>query len=348
MDSTIRAAVIFCSLAQSLVLSEDVIPSLSEVDCSKSTDCDLLPENATCFDTTLPYNSVSFSFTGLQNKWNTISRLNDWSVLKSVPKCWAVIQPLLCAVYLPKCEDGRVNKVPRQLCSVVQNPCRIVTAEKEWPSFLDCNNASIFTTIVDQCEADDGPRKIFNKFNTTGLCSAPFLKKTTEPLAYYQDIDECGLSCFDPAFSRDEHYKVRSGKQLLFSFGITCSLFMFITLLIRKSSKARMTEHVLNQILLYLHFCYVLVCIGLLVQFSFEIDENDVVCRTDNTLRISEPNTGHNYNCAIVFALVYYGDFAFTIWLTFFLFVFNASIKTSPSSKENLGQHLTYFHMVAW
>jgi hypothetical protein len=30
-------------------------------------------------------------------------RLVQWSGLRFVPKCWEVVQPLLCSVYLPKC-----------------------------------------------------------------------------------------------------------------------------------------------------------------------------------------------------------------------------------------------------
>ena len=50
------------------------------------------------FDISLPYTSVSYSFTGLRHYWDVQSRLSDWSALRHVPKCWAVIQPLLCAV----------------------------------------------------------------------------------------------------------------------------------------------------------------------------------------------------------------------------------------------------------
>jgi hypothetical protein len=35
--------------------------------------------------------------------------------LKKSPKCWAVIQPLLCAVYMPKCQDG-IMDLPSQVC----------------------------------------------------------------------------------------------------------------------------------------------------------------------------------------------------------------------------------------
>lgn len=44
-----------------------------------------------------------------------------WQNLKSVPKCWAVIQPFLCALYMPRCENGTV-----ELPSQVHKKIRII------------------------------------------------------------------------------------------------------------------------------------------------------------------------------------------------------------------------------
>ena len=41
-----------------------------------------------------------------------------WQNLKSVPKCWAVIQPFLCALYMPRCENGTVE-LPSQVCKII-------------------------------------------------------------------------------------------------------------------------------------------------------------------------------------------------------------------------------------
>jgi smoothened protein len=48
-----------------------------------------------------------------------------WQNLRSVPKCWAVIQPFLYALYMPRCENGTVG-LPSQVhikfyqCSITQ------------------------------------------------------------------------------------------------------------------------------------------------------------------------------------------------------------------------------------
>lgn len=41
-----------------------------------------------------------------------------WQSLRSVPKCWAVIQPFLCALYMPRCENGLVELPSQEMCKV--------------------------------------------------------------------------------------------------------------------------------------------------------------------------------------------------------------------------------------
>lgn len=39
-------------------------------------------------------------------------RLAQWSGLRFAPRCWEVVQPLLCAIYLPKCStEGNYSVV---------------------------------------------------------------------------------------------------------------------------------------------------------------------------------------------------------------------------------------------
>lgn len=59
--------------------------------------------------------------------------------LRNAPRCWSVIQPLLCAVYMPKCENGRVELPSQSLCAATRQPCSIVDRERGWPGFLKCD-----------------------------------------------------------------------------------------------------------------------------------------------------------------------------------------------------------------
>ena len=72
------------------------------------------------FDTSLPYSSVSYSFTGLRHYWEVQSRLSAWSALKHIPKCWAVIQPLLCAVRTQIALAGLIIKHIPKCLAVIQ------------------------------------------------------------------------------------------------------------------------------------------------------------------------------------------------------------------------------------
>jgi hypothetical protein len=113
--------------------------SSSSSSCHRPTNhCQHLP-NETCFGIPLPYDYVSFNHTGLKYIYDVQSKLSEWTALRGVPKCWAVIRPLLCGVYLSPCDADNmtVEMASRQLCRVIQGPCRIVNADgQEWPEFL--------------------------------------------------------------------------------------------------------------------------------------------------------------------------------------------------------------------
>jgi smoothened protein len=319
--------------------------------CSRKAQCVNLPVNATCFGTQLPYSSVSFSFTGHQHYWSVQDRLSAWSGLMNVPKCWAAIQPLLCAVYLPKCEGGLISKVPHHLCKGVRNPCRIVDTVHEWPDFLKCHNETVFTSIASKsdCRDDDvnEARRIL-KFNSTATCLQPYLLRTSEPLAHYGDVDECGLSCQDPRFTQAEHNTTRGLVKGGFSTSIVFNLISGSTLFIQgpKNSRGR-ANLVPNQIMFFMNVCYVMVSTGMLSQFLSNQARSDIVCRGDGTRRIGEPGAGENFSCVIVFILVYYFELAFGLWLVLLTYAWSISLQVT-AAKEKLEQQLVYFHIIAW
>ena len=79
--------------------------NVGPIDCSSSLDarrCLFLP-NETCLGARLPYSWVSFDLTGLEYIYQAKAELREkWSFLEGIaPKCWAVVRPLLCAVYMP-------------------------------------------------------------------------------------------------------------------------------------------------------------------------------------------------------------------------------------------------------
>lgn len=67
--------------------------------------------------------------------------------LRNAPRCWSVIQPLLCAIYMPKCENGRVELPSKSLCLATRRPCSIVDRERGWPNFLKCDKFPVGCSV---------------------------------------------------------------------------------------------------------------------------------------------------------------------------------------------------------
>ncbi|XP_066218744.1 protein smoothened isoform X3 [Saccopteryx leptura] len=106
--------------------------------CGRAAPCEPLRYNV-CLGSALPYESTSTLLAGdSDSQEEAHGKLVLWSGLRNAPRCWAVIQPLLCAVYMPKCENDRVELPSRTLCQATRGPCAIVERERGWPDFLRC------------------------------------------------------------------------------------------------------------------------------------------------------------------------------------------------------------------
>ncbi|KAJ8416413.1 hypothetical protein AAFF_G00357010 [Aldrovandia affinis] len=164
--------------------------------CKKSSTCEALKYN-TCLGSALPYTHTSLILTEDSNTQDeAFEKLAMWSGLRNAPGCWAVIQPLLCAVYMPKCENGRVELPSQSLCQATRKPCGIVARERGWPNFLQC------TVDKFPVGCQNEVQKI--KFNTSGHCEAPLVKTDNEN-SWYEDVEGCGIQCDNPLFTEEEH-----------------------------------------------------------------------------------------------------------------------------------------------
>ncbi|XP_072820615.1 protein smoothened isoform X2 [Vicugna pacos] len=106
--------------------------------CGRAAPCEPLRYNV-CLGSALPYGATSTLLAGdSDSQEEAHGKLVLWSGLRNAPRCWAVIQPLLCAVYMPKCENDRVELPSRTLCQATRGPCAIVERERGWPDFLRC------------------------------------------------------------------------------------------------------------------------------------------------------------------------------------------------------------------
>lgn len=306
--------------------------------CVRQARCERLKQK-TCFGSTLPYNFTSLDLTDSYSQEQTLERLYAYQAIKHVPKCWAVIQPFLCAVFLPKCED--VNGKPHvympslEMCRKTQEPCRILYNTTYFPEFLKCSE-NIFPS---KCNND--VREM--KFNATGECLPPMVLAESSS-SFYKDIEGCGIQCKDPRYTDNEHHQIHK----LIKWGaLTCFLCNFFTVVTYWIDWYNSKEYPTSLVIFYINFCYMIVCLGWLIQFTPGSRE-DIVCRRDGTLRHSEPSGGENLSCIIVFILVYYFLIAAMVWFVIFTYSWNLSCKAHGKLQSRIDRKSSYFHLIAW
>lgn len=136
--------------------------------CQRPARCYKL-NYSTCFGAKLPYESSTLDLTDLKNQEEVQEKLHLYEYLRYIPKCWAVIQPFLCALYMPKCKNETVDLPSMEMCKITLGPCKIFYNTTILPELLRCNDQRLF------------PSKCKNvihelKFNTTGSCMDPLVK----------------------------------------------------------------------------------------------------------------------------------------------------------------------------
>jgi smoothened len=221
--------------------------------CVRPSKCEPL-RFKTCFGSNLPYTSTSLDLTDDYSQEQTLEKLYSYQALRHIPKCWAVIQPFLCAVFIPKCEsiNGRGDMVylpSLEMCKITQEPCKILYNTSYFPEFLKCNE-SMFPS---KCNND--VREM--KFNATGQCLKP-LVPTDSVSSYYKEIEGCGLECKDPLYTDDEHRQIH---KLISWGGGVCLILNFFTII-----TFIIDWHNANKypavIIFYINFCYMISCLG--------------------------------------------------------------------------------------
>lgn len=148
--------------------------------CQKKAKCETL-KYTTCMGAKLPYHSSTLNLTDLTTEEQAQERLQLYQYLRYVPKCWAVIQPFLCALYMPKCENDFVDLPSKEMCKVTLRPCKIFYDSGIFPEFMQCDDEELFQP---KCKNDIHELK----FNTTGFCMEP-LVRTDQPDWFYPGMN---------------------------------------------------------------------------------------------------------------------------------------------------------------
>lgn len=306
--------------------------------CARPAKCEPLI-NATCFGAPLPYSHTTVELANdSSSQFEIQERLDLWYGLRQIPRCWAVVQPLLCAVYRPRCVDGLVTLPSHETCRLVRGFCRITALDSDrWPFFLRCQQEGTFAS---GCK--DTMREI--KFNTTSRCLEP-LVGTPRETSWYPEVEGCGIGCRHPLLTEDERTSMRTFVGVIVALATVACLFAVLTFLIGWHESRQYP----NVMVFYMNLCLLLMCVGWMAQFLPGARE-DITCRRDGTLRSGEPSSGENLSCVAIFFLCYYFLLAALCWLVLLAYAWEHRLQqgSSSSSSSLLQAKAAYFHLVAW
>lgn len=304
--------------------------------CVRPAKCEPLI-NATCFGAQLPYSHTTVELANdSSSQFEIQERLELWAGLRQIPRCWAVVQPLLCAVYRPRCSDGLVTLPSHETCRLVRGFCRLAAlGTDQWPFFLRCQQEE--RTFASGCK--DTMREI--KFNTTGRCAEPLVSAVRES-SWYPAVEGCGIGCRHPLLTEDERTSMRTFVGVIVSLATVACLFAVLTFVIGW----RDSRQYPNVMVFYMNLCLLFMCVGWLAQFLPGARE-DIVCRRDGTLRSGEPSSGENLSCVAIFFLCYYFLLAALCWLVLLAYAWeHRLVQGAPA--QALQAKAAYFHLVAW
>ena len=313
-----------------------------------ASHCQHLP-NVTCFGNSLTYSHISFDHTGLDKIYEVMSKLSqEWEWLRSVPQCWKAVQPLLCSVYLPRCDeaDMTVEMVSRHLCRAAQGPCRIVGARPEfaWPEFLRCDNEGVFSQRW-SCEEQQRTRPRFNSSFSRGECTSP-LVKTTKDSAFFHEFDDCGMRCHSPLFSEEDRRATGLVVVYTAGFGLVIAVFGILTHMI---SGWKELNRYPSATIFYMCICWAICFVAFLMQFM--VSREKIVCSADGTRYTGGESEGsQNMLCNINFFMLYYAFISNCIWFAILSYCWHVKFtEGTPKRKEEVfAKKNAYFHMSAW
>ncbi|XP_044286467.1 smoothened homolog [Varanus komodoensis] len=305
-----------------------------EARCKRDAPCEALQRNV-CLGSPLPYAATSTLLAGDSgSQAEAHDKLLLWSGLRNAPRCWDVIQPLLCAVYMPKCEDGKVELPSQTLCQATRGPCTIVERERGWPDFLRCTT----DRFPEGC-----PNEVQNiRFNSSGQCEPP-LVQTDNSKSWYEDVEGCGIQCQNPLFTEKEHREMHVYIAAFSSVTLFCTFFTLATFVADWKNSNRYPA----VILFYVNACFFMGSIGWLAQFM-DGARREIVCRADGTMRLGEPTSNETLSCVIIFVIVYYSLMSGVIWFVMLTYAWHTSFKALGTTYQPLVGKTSYFHLVTW
>lgn len=155
------------------------IPDMEAKNCEKPAKCEAL-NYSHCMGVKLPYSSTSLDLIDLPSQEAVQEKLHLYQGFKNVPKCWTVIQPFLCSLYMPKCENGKVDLPSKELCRNIFGPCRIFLNTTFFSDYLKCEDERLFRPNCKNVVKE-------LKFQNVGQCLDPLIQ-TDSAAWFYEGI----------------------------------------------------------------------------------------------------------------------------------------------------------------
>ena len=278
------------------------------------------------------------------------SYLNEWKGLRTIPKCWKALQSLLCATFFPRCDQdsSQVWLATYNMCRALRGPCRLIDNHFSWPSFLKCENHSLFASYSSKVPKCENKYTDF-RFNTEisgPRCQDPLVDSRQESL-WYPEIDGCSLRCeSNPLYSIEQHSQIRLFINIAskIAFNLTC--FAWLTFLV-DSKRPNLYP---SKIILIINLCLMISYTGWWLDHV--IDRREITCRPDNTVRLGN-QSGHFY-CSLSFTILYYFSMAALSWFVMFAYCCMISYRTTGNDgkyrtrSEELAAKENTFHIIAW
>lgn len=294
--------------------------------------------HSTCLGVKLPYSSTSTDLIlDADTPEEAQERLHSWLGLKKVPKCWAAIQPLLCALYMPNCENNNLHLPPQEMCKLIENHCQILKIENSWPPEFNCENETLYPPKL--CKND--LREL--KFNSTaGRCELPLVQTYRPEVYHYPNFEGCDIQCYDPLFSKEEHRQIHNLIAWTATIAGLCNVFAILTFMIEWQSLNRYP----NIVILYINVCFLFICFGWLSQF-WSGARDDIVCRKSGARKTSEPSD-EDLSCVINFVFSYYFLIAAFIWFVIFTYSLHTTFQSFGKIQDKIDKQGGYFHLLAW
>ena len=129
------------------------------------------------------------------------------------------------------------------------------------------------------------------------------------------DIDGCGLSCKDYFYEKDQQKELRMLISGILTILIALHVFTIATFSINWNTGNKYPA----KAIFYMNVCFLISCCGCLIQYLGNGFREEIVCKKDKTLRISEPNAD-NLSCVFVFIIIYFFFMASIFWTMIFTY----------------------------